>query len=223
MTGRDGPADTTMMTIVHDAIRRDLVRLRAAVDRPDNPRRVALADHAVALMRFLHDHHDNEDSGLWPLVRAGNPDSVPVLAVMDAEHAVVLPLADGVVAAAPGYRAAEAGRPALLGALDALAGPLIEHLAHEERTALPVVAASITDRQWHDWEQQANVKGRPIAELGVEGHFLLDGLDPHRAYVLLHQVPAPVRLVLLKGFGRRYRRECAARWGPEVPVGPLAS
>jgi hypothetical protein len=216
------PADTTMMTIVHDAIRRDLTRLRAAADVPDNPRRVALADHAGALMRFLHDHHVNEDTGLWPLVVAANPAAAPVLAEMDGEHAVVLPLADAVVTAAAGYRAGEAGRADLCAALDALAGPLFEHLAHEERTALPVVAASITDRQWHDWEQRANVKGRPVGELGVEGHFLLDGLDPDRASVLLHQVPAPLRIVLLRGFRSRYRRECAARWGPGVDVGPLS-
>ena len=217
----DRPADTTMMTIVHDALRRDLARLQAAVAVPGNPRRVALAGHAAALMRFLHSHHDNEDLGLWPMVRAADPGAAGVLDEMDAEHAVVLPLVDGVVTAAPGYGAAEDGRAGLLAALDALAGPLLAHLRHEEDAALPVVSAAITDRQWHDWEHAANVTGRPMAELGLEGHFLLDGLDPARARVLLHQVPAPVRLVLVRGFAGRYRRECAARWGPDVPVGPL--
>lgn len=218
---RDGPADTTMMTIVHDALRRDLDRLRAAVAGPGNPRRVALADHAAALMRFLHAHHENEDRGLWPLVRAVDPAAAPVLDGMDAEHAVVLPLVGPVVAAAAAYRVSDDGRAGLLAALDALAGPLLAHLRHEEEAALPVVAAAITDRQWHDWEMRANVKGRPLGELGVEGHFLLDGLDPARARVLLHQVPAPLRVVLARGFAGRYRRECAARWGPDVPVGPL--
>lgn len=215
------PADTTMMTIVHDAVRRDLARLQVAVSVPDNPGRAALAGHAAALMRFLQAHHDNEDRGLWPLVRAADPGAAGVLAEMDGEHAVVLPLVETVVTAAGPYGRSEDGRAGLLTALDRLAGPLRAHLRHEEDAALPVVAAAITDRQWHDWEHAANVTGRPMAELGLEGHFLLDGLDPARARVLLHQVPAPVRLVLLYGFAGRYRRACAARWGPDVAVGPL--
>ena len=44
----DAPADTTMMRIVHDALRRDLARARDALDRPDARRRGAAARHRRA-------------------------------------------------------------------------------------------------------------------------------------------------------------------------------
>jgi hypothetical protein len=32
-----------------------------------------------------------------------------------------------------------------------------------------------------------------------------------------------VRIVIIKGYARRYRAECARRWGPSVAVGPAAA
>jgi hypothetical protein len=40
----------------------------------------------------------------------------------------------------------------------------------------------------------------------------MDGLDPDRRDVLLHLVPAPARIVIVKGYARR--------WGPDVNVAP---
>ena len=72
----DGPADTTMMGIVHDALRRDLRRTRAALSAgpcPQDGRRAAIADHVDWMTRFLRDHHRDEDAGLWPLMRPAQP------------------------------------------------------------------------------------------------------------------------------------------------------
>ena len=64
-TNDDGPADTRMMGIVHDALRRDLARVRAALACPVPPaRRRALAAHVGWMMDFLHEHHEGEDAGL---------------------------------------------------------------------------------------------------------------------------------------------------------------
>jgi hypothetical protein len=51
----------------------------------------------------------------------------------------------------------------------------------------------------------------------------MDGLDPDRRDVLLHLVPAPARIVIVKGYARRYRAACARRWGPDVNVAPVGS
>ena len=54
-TNEDGPADTRMMGIVHDALRRDLARVRATLACPVPPaRRRALAAHVDWMMDFLH-------------------------------------------------------------------------------------------------------------------------------------------------------------------------
>lgn len=57
-TSQPDSTAATIMEIVHDVLRRDLVRLRSALGSappPDGNRRVAIADHARWMMDFLHD------------------------------------------------------------------------------------------------------------------------------------------------------------------------
>src|SRR5688572_16860572 len=85
-TALDGPADTAMMRIVHQALRRDLTRARAALagePPPEPERRRAIAAHLSWMMRFLHDHHRSEDEGLYPMVRSRAGDRPEVLGVLD--------------------------------------------------------------------------------------------------------------------------------------------
>ena len=218
-------ADTTMMGVVHDALRRDLGRLQAALDEsppPGGPRREALADHALWLMDFLHHHHTAEDAALWPLVRQRNPAAGELLDRMDAQHVSIASGIEQVAAAAHRYRSdsGDEGRRGLSSALAGLCGPLLGHLREEEDEAMPVVSASISDAEWRSWDQRYNVRGKSLTRLADEGHFLMDGLDADRYRTLVALVPGPVRYVIEKGYARRYRRACALRWGPQVPVGP---
>ena len=221
----DGPADTTMMGVVHDALRRDIGRLDGtfAAGSVDDVQRVALADHIVWMMDFLHHHHSTEDRGLWPLVRMKNPDARDLLDRMDAEHATIAPVIPTVEAAATKYRTDPQAQDDLVASLAALNEPLLSHLRREEDDAMPVVSASISDREWRDWDQKYNVRGKSLPRLAAEGHWLMDGLDPRRYQTLVHLVPAPVRFVVIKGFAGQYRRACARRWGPDVAVGPLSA
>ena len=105
-TQSDGPADTRMMGIVHDALRRDLSRATVALawtPPPAGHRRVAIAAHVRWMMEFLHAHHAGEDQGLWPLVRAHNPAAGDLLDQMDADHARIGPRIDQVQNAAATY------------------------------------------------------------------------------------------------------------------------
>ncbi len=219
----DGPADTTMMGVVHDALRRDIGRLDGtfAAGSVTDTQRVALADHIGWMMDFLHHHHSGEDRGLWPLVRTNNPAACELLDRMDADHATIAPAIPMVEAAATKYRTDPRAQDDLVASLAALNAPLLTHLRREEDDAMPVVSASISDRDWRAWDQKYNVRGKSLPRLAAEGHWLMDGLDPQRYQTLVHLVPAPVRFVVIKGFAGRYRRACARRWGPDVTVGPL--
>ena len=42
---------------------------------------------------------------------------------------------------------------------------------------MPVVSASITQAEWQAVEQEYNIKPKSLAQLGMEGHWLLDGID----------------------------------------------
>ena len=224
MKASEGPADTRMMGIVHAALKRDLRRARQTLlgsPAPQGRQRVALGEHVTWMLEFLHAHHSGEDAGLWPLVRRRNPAAAELLDSMEADHARIAPAADVVAAAAREYTTTtgDAARAALVEALDALLEVLGPHLDREVAEAMPVVAASITNREWDAVEQEYNIKPKTRRQLAMEGHWLLEGIDAEGYDVVVHKVPAALRFILLHGFGRAYRRQAHARWtADEAPV-----
>ncbi|MGW0038766.1 hemerythrin domain-containing protein [Gordonia sp. NPDC003376] len=220
------PADTRSMGIVHGALRRDLVRARMVLesgpDRDDRHRR-ALADHLVWLMDFLHAHHTGEDRGLWPLVRQRNPSAGFLLDRMDADHKRIAPAIDGLARTARSYRTRTQASEQVIAALTALEAVLLPHLAAEELEMMPVVATSITTQEYRDVERRFFVRPKGFSELGIEYHWLADGLDQQRRDLIAGVVPPIPRFVLLHGFDRQYRRYAAALWagGPAAEVPPL--
>jgi len=169
------------------------------------------------MMDLLHAHHSSEDTGLWPLVRRRNPAAGAMLDSLEADHARIAPAADAVATAARQYTLTTAEPPqvALVEALDGLLDVLVPHLDREVAEAMPIVAASITDREWNAVEQEYNIKPKSVRELGIEGHWLLEGIDPEGYDVVVGKVPAVLRFALIHGFGRTYRRRSQARWTPD--------
>lgn len=210
------PADTRSMGIVHSALRRDLERSRMVLTdqpAPGPPQRQALATHLVWMMHFLHAHHTGEDAGLWPLVRARNHSARALLDQMDEDHRTIAPAITALGDAARTYGDDPTAREDLLGALARLTEVLLPHLRREELEMMPVVAATLTDAEYRATEHEYFVAPKGVRELGVEGHWVLDGLPQDGRDVMLSVVPAVQRFVLLHGFGRSYRRAAARRWG----------
>lgn len=213
----DGPADTRMMGIVHDGLRRDLGRTRAALaEAPTPARRHAIAAHVAWMMDFLHAHHEGEDAGLYPMVRAADPDAAALLDAMAADHALVDPAVARLRAAASRWDGSgtDDARTALVAALDDLEAVLLPHLEREEREAMPVVSATLSHRRWHEWDQEFNIRPKSLPALAEEGNWLLDGLDDERRRIVEAEVPWLPRQIILRGFGPGYRRRAAARWAP---------
>ena len=217
MTALDAPADTRMMGIVHSALQRDLLRVRdvlAAQPPPEVRQRIALGRHVVWLMEFLHAHHSAEDAGLWPAVRRRNPAAGGLLDSLEEDHARIAPAADALLEVARTYTSTTTDEPrrALIEAIDRLVEVLFPHLDREVAEAMPVVAASITAREWDEVEQQFNIKPKSVRQLATEGHWLLEDIDAEGREVVVHKVPPVQRFVLIHGFGWLYRRQAAARW-----------
>jgi hemerythrin-like domain-containing protein len=209
-----------MMGIVHDALRRDLnraIRALSTAPHPADAQRRAIGEHLSWMMEFLHAHHEGEDAGLWPLVRVRNPRAVPLLDAMEADHARLAPLIDESARAARDYAGASSddARVHVLDALRRLSEALLSHLEREERETLPLVSVSISDTEWRDIDQRYFVKPKSLSQLGLEGHWLLDGVDAERRQIVVHEVPPLPRFVLVHGFARRYRRRATACWGPD--------
>ena len=221
-----GPADTAMMGIVHSALRRDLTRTSDVLGRtpaPDDAQRRAIAAHLVWMMDFLHRHHEGEDVGLWPLVRSLNPEAGDLLDQMEQDHAQIAPEMERLSTATHRYGADAAGsaREGVTAALASLRAVLDPHLLREEEEMMPVVSSTLTHAQWEAFNQEHYIKSKPKSELGQEGHWLIDSIDPKGYAVVGGNVPPIPRFILLHAFAGRYARACAARWGPSVSIKPL--
>jgi hypothetical protein len=210
-----------MMGIVHGVLRRDMDRLRTVLaeePRPGRRQARALAEHVVWMTEFLDAHHTGEDEGLWPLVRERAPAAAGLLDSLEADHRLITPAAATAVDAAGRYAdsADDGARVELLAALGALAAVLVPHLEREVEEAMPVVSAHLTHAEWLAWDRQYNVKSKSLTQLGREGHWLLDGIDPEGYALVVGLVPAVPRFILVHGFARAHRRRVAAWWRPPV-------
>lgn len=222
----EAPADTTMMRIVHDALRRDLERATTALTDPGTPavRRQAIGAHLGWMMRFLHAHHASEDDGLYPLVRERAAGAVDVLDVLDRmshaheDIATAIARVQATAASLADDASHEAARQSVA-ALDALEVVLLPHLREEEDEAMPITARLITAAEWQAIEQEYNLGPKSMSELGFEGHWLMDSTSDGDRATVIGLVPPIPRFVLLHGFARRYRRHAQTCWGDAGTLG----
>lgn len=212
----NAPADTNTMRIVHDAVRRDLDRARVVLTReppPDAHQRAAIAAHLRWMMALLEAHHRSEDLGLYPLVRERDPSAAALLDDMARDHEAIAEAIEDVDRAAA-INAEREERKALVDALARLTDVLLPHLRREEDETMPVVSRAITNAEWSDVEQRHNLDGKSMAQLGKEGHWLIDDASPEDRARVVGLVPPVQRAVLLYGFGPAYRRQARACWNP---------
>lgn len=210
----DGPADTTMMSIVHGALRRDLARAFLVLEGGPvpEPRRGVLAEHLAWMMEFLHEHHHGEDTGLFPLALAKDPGLADLMGEMEAEHEAIVAAMASVTTAARSWTGAAGRQEQVVTALRALEAVLLPHLAHEETVLMPRLAQVLTQREWVTWDQETNVRPKKPTRLAFEGHWLIDGVTPEVRAKVVSLVPPVPRFVLIHLLGGPYRRRRAALW-----------
>ncbi|HEU5241312.1 MAG TPA: hemerythrin domain-containing protein [Ornithinibacter sp.] len=156
----EGPHDHSGMYVMHFALRRDLDNFVSAVRQTpvgDADTWEAMRDRWTFFAEVLHHHHAVEDSTYWPTVERrarerGTPEDVAVLTAMTDEHEDIDPAVHRVT---EGFAAVldhpcEEHRNALDIRVTSLRELLHEHLAHEEREALPVVQRVLTPQEFAD-------------------------------------------------------------------------
>ena len=142
---------------VHSHIRRDLVTVRELARMATEGEEAAAIREGIADLktngplwqlrfnclnycRFVHTHHNLEDSAIFPALRERDEALNPVIDRLEADHRVVSDLLDEVERGARGALEQEAEvRERLAAALDRLADHLIEHLDYEEEALGPTL------------------------------------------------------------------------------------
>jgi hypothetical protein len=195
---RGSAANLGAMLAAHRAFRRDVTTLARAASRDalrDPVRRVTVGTGWGVFRRQLLLHHQAEDTGVWPVLRtrlAGRADELAVLDEMTAEHSLIDPLVATV------DQALDDEQLSLGDVIGELASTLGGHLDHEERDALPLIGATLTDAEWTGLMASL----QPAPELSELVPWLVDGLAADDA--------ADVLAVFPPALAQRYRGE----WKP---------
>jgi hypothetical protein len=173
------PADTRIM---ESCTPRSAVTWRGSgwCSRRHRCRRQAVAGQVLWLTEMPRAHHEAEDADLWPFIRQRNPASAELLEAMEADHRAIVPAVETVTATAQQYRSTESDGPRLelMQALNSLTDVLLPHLDWEVQEAMPVVAETLTAPDWDAWQHKYVVKPKSLWQLGLEGHWLIDEIDP---------------------------------------------
>jgi hypothetical protein len=198
----DGPHDHTGMYLMHFGLRRDLATITSAVSHtPLGAEDTWSALHARwrLFAEILHHHHSAEDDHYWPVLVAavssrGTEADRVLIAAMAGEHAAIDPALDAVEEAFGALRAhpCDAHRNALDLRVSALCEAIGDHLAHEEREALPLVQRVMTTEQYATVEKAVE-RAYPVR--------MVPTLIPW----VCHRLPEPALEAMLTSAGRPYR------------------
>jgi len=207
--------------VVHGALRRELGLagpLVARVADGDRARAGIVGRHLDLVLRMLH-HHQTEDEGVWPQLRArAGADVLPLVEVMERQHAVIETLTDDCEALLSRW-ASTADRTIfeqLASGLERLDAVLGEHLDLEERDLLVLAEQHLTHDEWEAMGQQAQA-AFPGKERTLVFGILEHQADPEIIAQMLASAPAPVRFLVPRLARRAYRRHARAVHGTPNP------
>lgn len=224
-----GPADLTMMYVLHHAFRRDLADFVDAAGRfgvEDLGAWQRLAERWRTFGVLLHDHHTKEDDYLWPLLihkatRAADLPALAVLAEMEAEHKSIDPLLAEVTAAFELMAQAPADdvRTTLIARLAETRQNLGDHLAHEERDAIAVMQSHVSGEEWAELEAKKFRGGMTFAQVKVLVPWAYKGLDAAATAHLNKKAGPPFRLINRLN-RKKFLRADAAAFGTDAVRSP---
>jgi hypothetical protein len=214
-----GPLDMTGMYGMHYAFRRDLTDFVAAV------RQTPVAEHRVwealqvrwgRFFEVLHHHHESEDTHIWPVTRAhateaGRLDSVEVLDSMEADHELIDPALQSCTDALAAMVAHPCTdhRNALDIEVTEVRELLVNHLAREEREAIPLIQQLMSVEEWDASEKAIGQEyGLGIIPFAIP--WVFKGLPADKAREVEPFLDLPQR-ILKRIFEPRFlRREAVA-------------
>jgi hemerythrin-like domain-containing protein len=214
--------DGREMTMVHDTFRREFGLLPAVVREVadgDVARAEVVAGHIDLVAGLLHHHHQAEDDSVWPLLMVRCPEQiVPLIQLMEDQHASVAATGRKVSEAQAGWRvnAAPGARSVLAGALERLVPVLTEHLAVEEQRVVPVMELHIGMDEWTEILQKG-MAGLDLDGLPLQLGMLFYEGDPQIIEGVLATLPAEERAGMLARAQQAYAEHAQLIYGTATP------
>lgn len=210
----------TMNKVMHNALRRDLDRMRRVVDETSpvpKERRDAIATHMAFTLARLHHHHTGEDTGLWPLLEQKDPSSRVLFTTLAEQHDALQSTINDLLVALTAYAAApgddDATRAPVRATLDAYAETLLPHLEFEEHEA-PTHVQHLSVQECATLEKKYFREKLPPGQLGYLGYWLMDDATDEERRTVASRVPAPVFWILKRTSGPAYQKKTSYFWGP---------
>ena len=194
------PINVRDMAIVHRLFRQayeEAAQLVRAAPTPSPGRVTFLADHIDLTLKALHDHHEDEDTLLYPKLIERAPEQAPMTEQVEHEHQLITVALDAASAACAAWRerpSAETGE-ALAAALDHLNETVQPHLDDEEQKVVPLAAVTLTQQEWDDMGK-AGMSKMPRRKRGIAAGMMLDALDEDDRAYMLKSIPAPMRMLM---------------------------
>jgi hemerythrin-like domain-containing protein len=200
----------------HRAFRRDTARFIQALgqlDPSDHRTTVALVRWFDEAMQALHHHHTIEDEIFWPALRERSRAFEAVDRQMHDEHEALDAAIEDATSSvralgAAGPQDQEAARRRAEDASVRLRALLVEHLEHEEASALPLLGEAFTVDEYHQLDRKVTDLFDP-EQLGFGACWYLDAASPEEHAVIWAGLPLPLRLLYRLSLRRSYRRIAA--------------
>jgi hemerythrin-like domain-containing protein len=202
------PADVGFMRAMHDAFRRDLIRLRTFA-----PRLEGTTDGMTHVREGWHEfrteltrHHSAEDDDLWSVLRphlSADGDQREIDLMIE-EHAELEPA----IAAVETALDTGAGVTTAVTDLDNM---VRRHLDHEERTILPLLEQHLSRREWRTFLVTER-RRTPFRQRPEFLTWVLDDASDSDTAAVLSELPPPGRLIYRRVLAPRYAAK--QLWGP---------
>ena len=207
------PINVRDMAIVHRLFRQvyeESARLVRAAPTPSAGRVMFLTDHIDLALAGLHNHHEDEDTLLYPKLIERAPEQAQMTEQVEHEHQLITTALNATSAACGSWRERPSGETgeALAAALDHLNAVVQPHLDDEEQKVVPLAAVTLTQQEW-DAMGKAGMSKIPRKKRGIAAGMMLDALDEEERAYMLKTVPAPMRMLMPFMVERPWRKYAA--------------
>ncbi|WP_328619265.1 hemerythrin domain-containing protein [Streptomyces sp. NBC_00354] len=210
MENQGKPITTHDMVVVHRMFRREFREAAGRVRgvRHGSRAQVRLvADRLALLLDTLHHHHEGEDRLLWPKLAERASGHGELWKRMQGQHADLADRLGRAGALLGPWAAGGAGARGeeLAAVLEQVSQAVEEHFDQEEREALPLVPAVVSQAEWDEIGDAASAAVPKSKLLTVLGMILKDA-DPGEQILIMAHLPLPPRVIWRAVGERNFRR-----------------